>query len=244
MWQWTEQGHDLNRFWWSVILIFAVSACSTGGVDSGKSSRQQTTERASQTKMTKKRRAPRPPSAAEPIIKQTSTKPKQPDLAPDELSLQGHVGFIGQTKIGQHPWKFQTWTGRVRVPKDVGLKAKFTIQIQMDTAVPDGIKPTAETNRMQAQLQSITFHVAAHLLTLCLDVGHGGEYRWARHVFVTGQLTLLGTRKEVIFPATVAFENGKFSGKGSFSLHKNVSIWSVAARASMLLKTRLSSTSK
>ena len=144
------------------------------------------------------------------------------------------------------PLKFQTWTGRVRVPKDGGLKkAKFTIQIQMDTAVPDGIKPTAETNRMQAQLQSIDFfHVAAHpFYTLSRRRSWRSIDGQGTHV-VTGQLTLLGTRKEVIFPATVVFENGKFSGKGSFSLRRKRFNMVYRGTASMLSKTRLSSTSK
>ncbi|MEE2787725.1 MAG: YceI family protein [Myxococcota bacterium] len=205
------------------LLTIVLMACGDGppGEVTGKT---KVAHRGAATKtLGPKRRGPRPPSAADPIVKKSPRQPTVTALAPGEYALEGQLGFIGRTKVAQHPWVFSSWSGRVAMPADGRLrKAKFQIAVDMNSVAPDGIEPTSQTARMRAHLLGIDFfHVAAHpqATFVSSSVTRGSIDGRGTHV-VTGKLTLLGTQKEVIIPVNMSFKKGQFKGEGEFTLRR------------------------
>lgn len=119
--------------------------------------------------------------------------------------------WVGAKVSGDHKGGFQRFTGTAQVDGDQVLSAK--VQIDVTSLFSD-------TEKLTGHLKSPDFFDVERLSTASFETtsitagGEGGTHT------VTGVLDLLGVKKELTFPATVAAVEGGHSVKAEFMLNR------------------------
>jgi polyisoprenoid-binding protein YceI len=132
-----------------------------------------------------------------------------PMMAAEKYTLTGEntkIEFVGTKKDGKHTGGFKTVTGTVT--KDGGWKIDVTIDT--DSLYSDN---TMLTGHLKAgDFFNVKDHPKASFTTTKIEKGDKGYT-------VTGKLKLLGTEKEISFPATIT-TGDTFTLKAEFKINR------------------------
>lgn len=137
------------------------------------------------------------------------------------LPLSGTIHFIGSKVTRAHDCEFKTWSGTVALAdgKAEGGALNFTVQVASLEADVDGRSPF--TPKLESHLKSDEFFDIAKFPTAAFastEIKAGGD-KGATHT-IKGNLTMRGTTKEVVFPASITVAGKDVLGKAEFSINR------------------------
>jgi polyisoprenoid-binding protein YceI len=123
------------------------------------------------------------------------------------------VTFVGSKPDGKHDGGFKKLTGKATVPDGDLTKAKFEVEIDMNSTYTD-------TDKLTAHLKSPDFfgvkaNPKSKFVSTKVEKAQGGGYT------VTGDLTLNGQTKSLSFPATLSLADGTLKLTSDFKINRH-----------------------
>lgn len=122
------------------------------------------------------------------------------------------VTFIGSKPDGKHEGGFKKLTGKATVTDGDLTKAKFEVEIDMNSTYSDSEKLTAHLK--SPDFFGVKSNPKSKFVSTKVEKAQGGGYT------VTGDLTLNGQTKSLSFPATMSLADGTLKLKSDFTINR------------------------